>query len=255
MIIRGSMGLGDAIYLYPVVKYFIDYGHDVTIVTRYPEIFEKLNCKTLPEKAEIGKDFLDCSCSFRTTIPGTNIFEDTLIMAGIKEKLPLKIEYDTTKKPKYPTSKKVCVVRTPTAPVKGEEETRVMIPNMSVFQTIINAFHDRVYFVLLGRAINCDENLSGVDLDLSGVDGVKNVIGAIDGADLVLTQPGHFVPLAEVLEKKLFTVFARAGLQSQEKRFRFTTPAKILTCRGSVWCVDDDPEKSYLEKFERLING
>lgn len=248
MILKGSMGLGDAVYLYPVVKYYADRGEDVTIITRYHEIYAGLNCKTV-----LPDDFIDCACSARTTIKDTNIFEDTLIMSQIEDKLSLKIELGV--KRTYATSKKVCVIRTPTAPVKGEEESKVMIPDISVFQKIINSFGKSVYFVLLGAKINFPGNLSGVDLDLSGVTGVDNILGAIAGADLVLTQPGHFVPMAEALERKLFVVFARSGLQTQEKRYRFTTPKKILTRRESVWCVDDESENNYLRKFEVLLNG
>ena len=135
MILRGSMGLGDAIYLYPVVKYYSERGEDVTIVTRYPEIFAGLNCKTVLES-----DFIDCQNSSRTIIEGTNIFEDTLIMAKVEEKLPLKIEYPGEKRI-FPTSKKVCVIRTPSAPAKGEANSTVMIPDVLVFQkigTIVN---------------------------------------------------------------------------------------------------------------------
>jgi|WetSurMetagenome_2_1015567.scaffolds.fasta_scaffold01426_30 hypothetical protein len=249
MILRGSMGLGDAIYLYPVIKYFVDRGEDVTILTRYPEIFAPLKCKAVLEK-----DFLDCSCSARTILPETNIFEDTLIMAGIKEKLPLKFEYQKSVDFKIHTSKKICVVRVPTTPAKGEEDAKIMTPDKSVFQNIINSFRDRVYFVALGQQKNCDIKLSGVDLDMTATDKLADLFAIIDAAEIVLTQPGHFVPIAEALSKKLLTVFARAGLESQEKRFRFTTPAKILTRQESVWCIDDEPTEKYLKKFEALIN-
>jgi len=249
MILRGSMGLGDAVYLNPVVKYYTERGEDVTIITRYPEIFFGLNCKII-----LDENFIDCQNSARTTTTGTNIYEDTLIMAGIDKTLPLNFEYVGTKRI-FPTSKKVCVIRQPTAPAKGELESVVMIPDSRVYQTIINSFKDRVFFVLCGKQINSTEKLTGCDMDCTSETGIINILETIDGADLILAQPGHFVSMAEALKKKLFCVFARAGLLSQVKRFRFNTPEKILSCKTSVWCIDDDPINDYLRKFEVLLNA
>jgi hypothetical protein len=257
MLIHGSLGLGDAIYLYPVVKYFINCGTDnVSIVTRYPQIYAGLKCKTisLAEIDAIDSPYLDCHASARTCFPGTNIYEDTLIMAGITERPfpPLAFEY-AGKPYLFNASKKVCVIRNPTTPTGGEEDAKVLIPKIGVFQNIINSFSNSVFFVTVGWQKNINMRLGGVDLDLSDVRDLTEYFGILDGADIILTQPGHCVPIAEALDKKLFVVFAGDGLKSMEKRFRFTTPKKILTRPESRWCIDDEEPGAYLQRFEDYL--
>ena len=251
MILKGSMGLGDAIYLYPMVKYYSEmYPGSVTIITRYPEIYANLNCQTAKPD-----EYIDCSCSARTKEESTNIYEDTLIMSKIINKLPFKFEYDKTNQIKINSFKKICVVRNITTPANGEEDAKVMIPKISVFQNIINAYSGKVFFVSIGWQKSCDYKLDKIDLDLSEINVLNSYFSVIDQADIVLSQPGHCVPIAEGLNKKLFCVFARSGLKSMEKRFRFTTPQKILTKISSTYCVDDEKPEDYLPKFEKLLFG
>lgn len=252
MIIYGSFGLGDAIYLYNVVKYYVDRGEDVTIITRYPEVYAPLRCKTVkPDQ------FINCQCSARTKEPDTNIYEDTLIMAGINDRLPLEFDYafpyQKDRKPLTDSGRPTCVVRNLTAPAKGEEDAKVMIPDVSIFQKIIDTFKDRVDFVSVGWQIGCEYKLNGLARDLSSINDLGEYFKTIDSADIVMTQPGHCVPIAEALNKKLFCVFARAGLESMEKRFRFTTPEKILTKKTSSWCVDDESEQEIYNKFKAVL--
>jgi hypothetical protein len=247
MILRGSLGLGDAIYLYPVVKYYIDQGQDVTIITRYPEIYATLNCKTVR-----ADEFIDCSCSARTLISETNIFQDTLIMSGIKEEIPLNFDFKRKLIPEIKTDKPICVVRLPTAPTGGEDDAKVLIPDIAVFQNIINNFKNEFNFIGIGWQKNYFTKFYNLTLDFSDIADLNYMLSILDRADIVLTQPGHCVSIAEALGKKLFVVFANAGLQSKEKRFRFTTPRKILTKKTSIWCIDNELSESYLEKFKKL---
>ena len=48
MIIRSSSGFGDAIYLYPIVKYYINKGEKVIVKTNFPEVYKSLNCNCIP---------------------------------------------------------------------------------------------------------------------------------------------------------------------------------------------------------------
>ncbi len=119
MILRPSLGLGDAVYMFPVVKYYMARGEDVHIVTRYPSIFKFLNCKTIdPETFDATQPFIDCNCSARTKQRKTNIYEDTLLLSGINGHLPLTFEY-SGKPYSFNTSKKVCVIRNLTVPTGG----------------------------------------------------------------------------------------------------------------------------------------
>ena len=248
MILRGSLGLGDAIYLWPVVKYYSEQGHDVSIITRYPELYSNLNCKTIAPD-----DFIDCQCSARTKEESTNIYEDTLIMSGVDADIPLTLKY-AGEPHKFNTSKKVCVIRNLTTPVKGDESARVMTPNAMIFQNIIDCYRGNVYFVLIGKQINCPHRLFNFDLDMTGIDSLMDYISIIAGADVVLTQPGHCVPIAEALDKKLLCVFSRAGINSTEKRYRYTTPKKILTKPSSAYAFDDQNMMALCE-FEQLLFG
>jgi hypothetical protein len=248
LILHGSLGLGDAVYMWPVVKYYSAIRDDVVVVTRYPELYATLKCQTVhPEEIQ------DCHCSARTLREETNIYEDTLIMSGIESRPPLEINFEWTTR-KYKTSKPVCVVRTPSFPVKGDESARCMVPNPDIYQRIINAFRDRVYFVSIGWAVNMQEKLEA-ELDLTEIKALHEYFSALAGADLIMTQPGHCVPIAEAMGKPLLTIFSAPGLVSQEKRYRFTTPKKILTKPTSHWIVDDDPIDKIFKTFTLILEG
>jgi len=248
MILYGSLGLGDAIYLYPIVKHCSEVGEKVTIITRYPEVYDGLKCETVDPG-----EFISCRISARTTILESNIFQDALTMSGIKENIPLKLEYKNKNVIKFKTDKKVCVIRNITVPAAGEDDAKVMVPDISVYQRIIDEFKNSVYFVLIGRQTNSDAVLTGIDLDLTKTSTLSEYFSVIDSADIVLTQPGHCVPIAEALDKNLFVIFAWEGLLSEAKRFRFTTPKKLLTKESSFYCVDNEVDSSFLRKFRKAL--
>lgn len=246
LILHGSLGLGDAIYMWPLVKHYTSIRNDVVVVTRYPELFCTLDCQTVaPENV------LDCRCSARTKELDTNVFEDTFITAGLSIRPPLEIKrfWDVRK---YKTIKPVCIIRTPSFPVQGDATSRCMVPHFHVYQKIINAYRDRVYFVSIGWPLNIGFKLD-VDLDLTGIKDLREYLGAIDGGDIVISQPGHCVPIAEALNKPLLAIFANAGLRSEEKRYKYTTPSKILTRQKSRWIADIDPIEQILDIFGKIL--
>jgi hypothetical protein len=249
IILRPSQGLGDAVYMRPVVRHYLDLGNEVVVVTRHPGAYSDLNCKTVAEE-----DFMDCQASSRTMTKGTNIYQDTLIASGIDHKQAPQMDLRCVGVPRdFGPGNPVCVVRNPSVPVKGDDSARCMVPDIAVFQRIMDTFKDRVRFVLIGWRINFDVVLRGAHEDLTGITSLRDYFAAVAGADLVLTQPGHMLAIAEALHKPLLAVFAHKGLASTEKRYRFTTPDKVLTSPRSHWTIDAMAPEDQFRAFEAVL--
>lgn len=256
MIIRGARGLGDAILVYQVVKYFINKGErDIIVKTNYPEIFEGLPVKTVQLGDLRYKEDINCRYGDRYSIYETNILQDTAIMAGIKEPLSLQYKYKCDKQFKFMTNKKVCVIRNPAYPMnyKKKNQTEILVPRIEFYQRIIDEFKDRLYFILLGWGDDLKPKLTGIDEDLSGTSNISELFAIIDSSDVVLTQPGYMCPMAESLNKKLFVIFSARGMRTNQSFYRHIRPAKVLTKKSSIACTDREPIEQIIEKFGNYI--
>lgn len=252
--IRGARGLGDAFYIYPVVKYFIDKGEAVEVMTNYPEVYETLNCKTI---SRAGNPDINLSYATRYGEKSTTIYQDTLIMGGLeKENIPFVADYKWRENSEFPTNKKICVIKSPGyAMGRKDRDTACLIPDLKVYQEIINSFKNKCYFVLSGLKNDFNFNLEGIDEDLTHIDVIPRLASLIDRADIVLTQSSHFMAIAQMLNTKCFVVFNHEGLKTNIKFYRHITPAKAISNKEmSGHAIDDEPINKILAKFERLLD-
>lgn len=256
MRIRGARGLGDAVYVYPIAKHFIDKGVKVEVMTRYPEIYNTLDCECIDRY--IGpKPDIDCRYGPRYPNQETNMWEDTLIQAGLQnENIELKIAYDWSEVFKFPTQKKICLIKTPCyAQGKDNGMTACLLPKLEVFQKIIDEFKDQCYFVMAGLKNTLEFEFKGIDEDLSHIDKIPRLVALVDQSDIVLTPSSHFVSFAEGLDKKLMIGFAQTGIDSQVSFYRWSTPAKVITKPNtSDAFIDSEPITRIFERFKRLLD-
>jgi hypothetical protein len=255
--IRGARGLGDSVYVYPIAKYFIDKGKDVAVMTNYPVMYETLKCKCIG-RAE-GKPDIDCRYGPRYPIQTTNMWEDTLIMAGLeKENIEFKIEYKMPKHPPiFPNYKKHCVIKTPCYPTsKPNKVLEFLIPSMSIYQNIINEFKDQCWFTLLGHNNGYNHGLYNYDVNHSLKNDLHEIMCFIDRSDIVLCQSSYFVSMAEGLNKKVLIAFAQKGLDSPKSYYRWSTPAKVKTKPDTTDCfVDSENIGNIFFKFDKLLHN
>lgn len=262
MKIRGAKGLGDACYVYPIAKHFAKRGDKVEIMTRYPVIYEVL-IRELPNVSCVdrydGRPDIDCRYGSRYPNQETNMWEDTLIQAGLikeKDEVPFEIEYRWSEEFIFPVLKKICLIKTPCFPTsKPSHTTKDLIPDIGVYQKIINRFKDDCYFVMAGLGNDFKFALNGIDEDLSHIDKIPRLMALIHGADIVLAQSSYFISIAEALNIKCLACFAQTGISSRESYYKWSTPAKVITKpETSDAFIDSEPIEKIFGKFERLLN-
>jgi hypothetical protein len=254
MLIRGARGLGDSFYLRAAVKYFLEKGEkDLLVQTKYSIMFQELPVKCINYGE--GNPDINCRYASRFGNADTNFLQDTAIIAGLdKDCLKLSSPFRTKRKSINTGGKKLVVIKTPCYNHCGKEHTRPLIPDIKVFQTIIHSFSKQCYFILVGLRNTWKFKLSGISEDYSGLESIPGISYLVDEADIILTQPGYMLPMAESMNTKCLVVFARTGLDSPEHFWRFVTPAKLLTAKTSQAVIDTDNINDILGKFEKTIN-
>jgi len=246
--IKGPTGFGDAIYMYPIVKHFIEGGDNVTVLTRHPYVFENLDCDIAP--IDDGYD-IDCNYIRRKGDPNTNQFQDMCIEAGIKRQIPLKLDYPRTFNN---TTKRICLVQRPYYPMNEERLRTELMPDYTIMQRLIHD-HPDLFFVEVGQSSAYGFKFSGIGLDMVDKTDYKGLLDLYSMADIVLSQIGYSVALAEALDTRIFVLFAQSGLDSEEYFFRTITPKKVITKESSYWASDsmeyDDIRRTFYGAYKK----
>jgi hypothetical protein len=255
--LRDAGGLGDAFYMYPVLKYFLEQGEKVEILTKYPDVYTPLIKKGLIITPRHDKQpTVECRYAPRYPIQTTTTYQDTLILAGITEKLPFEFEFESEHEFDFKTDKKICVIRKPTMPMRGKALGELLIPDCTILQRIIDKFKNEIFFILAGNAEGDKFNfpLKGIDVDLTQKLTLPDLFQLVNQSDLTLTQCGFFIPLCETLNKKCFILFADKGMKSRYKFFPHITPKKVINKYEIVgYAIDNEPFDTIADKFEELL--
>jgi hypothetical protein len=259
-IIKGPSGLGDAIYLYPVVKWYTARYDKVIVRSFYPELFQNIkNVEVEPFRAK-GDINLKCSYTKRKYTAGTSQFEDIVIGAEIKEALDFKIDWEIKNKGieeiirKEVKGKKVCIITAPYEPFAREDKWGKLLRIKSgMMQTIVDKYRDKVFFIQVGGRFTLTE-IKGTQLNLINKISVSDLIDLVCVGDIGLSQIGNMLPICESLGKKNFLFFAETGLKCDNKFISSITPEKIIHYKHlNCSVVDTEPIKNVLRKFYDFI--
>jgi len=253
MIIRGSSGLGDSIYLYPVAKHYKDKGQDVKVTSNYPEIFRDLNIEVI--RFRKGNGDMIVSSGSRRNFP-TRQFEDVCVLAKIQGKIELKIPWKQRngklirRATERMGNKRMMIVMASYMPFgRNDNFGEELMPNYKVMDMLIQACHNEFYIVLVGKGRQY-HRFNGIDLDLSNKTSVSDLLDLVNISSVVVSQHGFMTPLCEALDKKLFSFFSRRGLKSQKSFLSKITPQKIIMKKSTAWVVDDEPIEQIKNKFK-----
>jgi hypothetical protein len=254
MIIRGASGFGDALYLYPIIKHYINKGKKVIVKTNFPEIYENLNCECIPYDIRQPEDIYCNYCS-RKRNQETSQFEDMYILAGIKEKIDFEIDtnYECSL---VGINKSICIIQKPYFPMNELQKRYDLMPDYNIIQRLINDYKDKFFFIQVGKTGQYEDELikfSNVDLDYTDRTDIKMLLGLINISDIFITSIGWGIAAAEALNKKVFVLFAQSGLNSSNKFFSSITPKKVITKKTSFYSVDNEPYEKIKEEFENAI--
>jgi hypothetical protein len=256
---RGAGGLGDAVYLYPVLKHVLTHGGAAEVLTVYADIYTPLRKLGLVISDRYAKNpDINCRYGDRYHSKTTTTYQDTLTLAGLDLSIPLELEYEREEPPRLKgvNGRKVCLVRSPAYPMKGREDTRILIPDLKKTQYIIDAYRDEVFFVQVGNRNGYEGILQGLGQDLSGALTIRQLLTLVDMSDMVLTLPSFLLPFSEALSKKCFVLFSGMAMRTPRKFYHLITPSKIINKKNIVHhAIDTEPADKIVHKFGRLLGA
>jgi ADP-heptose:LPS heptosyltransferase len=272
--LKGASGLGDAIYAYPIVKYFASKYDDVYFMSDFPELFEdipnvkcskhlKINYIAIPNEESIRKRPIDVKFTYgpRKHIPGTSQYQDMCIFAKKSYKdipdLPLKIDWEIHNAELINTVKlvakgrKICVVAAPYQPFGREDKwgDEIKIQPESI-QYIIDDLKQLGYLcIAIGNKFCLYEPM--VEYNLINQTSLTDLMDLMFICDLAVTQIGNLLPISEALNKKNITIFSSNIPNCTHSFLKAITPEKCVHYKNLNLSLYDD--KLDLNKVHEFI--
>jgi len=242
-VVRGGMGLGDALYVQSVVRHLVDTGLRVKVRTAWPDVFSQLGgaVETAPF-ARAGVDIV-AHYSLRKGLEGTTQFEDCCIQAGIRGPVDLRLDWrptdlDLVQRLRGAGRPIVCV-QLPRVPMgRTDGFGAELLPDCRVIQMAIDALRGRALIVQVGAGQALFE-FSGIDVDLANRTSVRQLLDVASVADGFLGYCSFIVPLAESFSKPALIVWSSKGLGSLHQYVRRITPQKVLHRETTKAVVDN----------------
>lgn len=198
--IRTPLGLGDAVYTFPIVKHFAQ-TEKVIVCTQYPDVFKSLGIETTAEKT--NQD-LCLRYQFRAE---KDYYTQMCDLAGVHPEFKLDWPYresDDCPSFIHDAFQPVCVIKEPVCGHmhKGSKNFS-MAPNVERMQNFVNKNNGILHFVSVGEDEVFKARLSRINTDLNNRLSVHDLISIVTYSSVVVTQIGHLVPLAQALGKPL----------------------------------------------------
>jgi hypothetical protein len=233
---RSGFGLGDAIYLRPIAEHFVRGGADVTVMSEHPEVFIGAGVEVQPFTRQ-GINVM-AHYSLSRASPYTQ-FEDMCRAAAIPT-VPLAFHWEARNQALVNDVETRAAGR-PVVLVHGGREPfgrtdglgLQMVPERAAFDAALACVGDCLT-VGIGKADPIYR--LPVELDLHGKTSVSDLLDLALTSSGVIGQCSFAVPLAEVFDKPLLTVWA--GRPPGHHVLRQITPKKILHKRSSSYVMD-----------------
>lgn len=239
--VRGGNGLGDAIYIQSIARWFLSKGHTVEVCTRWPDVFSQLDVTI----SDFRRDRITNLAHYtaRKGTPGTSQFTDCCLQAGIRDPVPLELRWTPTSErfteQLRSSGKPVIAVSLPRRPMgRTDGFGAEILPDCKALQAAIDAIAGRAVVVMVGAGAPLHK-LRGIDIDLVDKTSVAELLDVATVCDGFLGYCSFLVPLAEAQDKPALFVWSRRGLTSQNKFVRNITPQKVLHRAKSRHVVDD----------------
>lgn len=238
--IRGGSGLGDSLYVRPIVDYYVSRGHNVTVMSNYPAIFLGSGAKVEPFTRN-GTNVLAHYTAGKART-NTNQWEDVCVAARVGV-LPLRFEWEiqnrllTRDLQAMARGKPIIMVNGGRPPMGrkdgfGDE----MLPKRAAFDAVLSAL-EGCFTVEVGQGSELYPLTA--DVDLAERTSVADLLDIASIASGLVGQCSFMIPLAEAFDKPLLCVWAAKGLTSKTEFIRQCTPQKILSKPTSRWVMDD----------------
>lgn len=235
MIIRTHLGLGDAVYCFPIVKYFVDKGKKITVATNYPIVFNALGVRTglINLKPDIFPKYTGRRCAssqYQTMLDSVGLpfipfrFDWHL---GFTDRFKDCCLYEFTSAFNY-SRKTLCIIKEPcTAHMHKGAADYSLTPCVDQMQAWVDKFKDRFFYVSIGSEEVSRGRLENIDYNLIDKTSVQDLITLCQMSAAIVTQVGHLVPIAQGFNKPLKLFYPEKIV---DRRFRHLTKETLEIC-------------------------
>jgi len=247
--IRGGSGLGDSLYLRPLVDHFIAAGDTVTVCSDHPEVFLDSRATVEPFSRE-NINVLGHYVAGKPN-PDTDQWQDICASAGTPG-LPLRFDW-TVRNQALVDRVTAAAGRQPIILVHGGRTPMgrtdgfglELLPDRRAFDAVLAMLHG-CHTVRIGKGANL--YALPVSSDLSDETSVSDLLDLASICDGMIAQCSFAIPLAEVFDKPLLAIWAAGGMCAYRHPYiKSITPRKVLSKLTSHYVVDDWPVDKVME--------
>lgn len=206
------LGIGDSVYVYPIVKHFTE-TKKIKVITPYPEIFHSLGVESstnLSEKYDLMPTYIPGRASKKSQ------YEDMLDSVKLPF-IPFSYAWDIGFSEHFKShylkeivarlsleGKGICIIKEPClANMHRKSGDTSAIPNIVEFQNWIDQNSNRFVYISVGKNETFIHRLKGIDIDLNDKISIPDLITLCASSQAIATQIGHLVPIAQGLNRPL----------------------------------------------------
>lgn len=238
-------GLGDAIFLYPIAKWFLSTRKTIQIETQFEDIFFELKKnKSFFLSKKISKPTI-CIEYKNSMHTDKSVFEDMCDLVGAPN---LEFELQHPGGDSTPPFEKYCLIK---PPYHKYDRHRDISPNPQSIQQSINLVKKHMPVVLLTHKDDVDYGFEGVEK--IRVEKIANLIGLIKNSSLCISQTGHFQHLAESLSIPRLVIFSRKMKTSSIDYVKMLKPHKVIIKKSTQYIFDDEP--NFTNELRRMYEN
>jgi len=255
MRIRGGSGLGDSIYLRPIVEHLICNGEIVTVLSDYPGVFIGAAVEVEP----FGRERIDVLAHYVAgkNDPTTTQWQDVCRSAGVS--VALRFDWTVQNQPLLESlvtkaaGRPIILVHGGRAPMgRTDGFGAELLPEREAFEAVLGVLAE-CFLVRVGKAAQLYPLRA--DVDLNGSTSVSDLLDIASVCEGVVAQCSFAVPLAEVFDKPLLAVWAARGLSAGRHQYiKSITPRKVLSGPKSRFVIDGWPTEKIQEAARAFRN-
>lgn len=210
MIIKTMAGIGDAVYTYPIIKHFLK-TNKVKVITKHPIIFDSLDVEISTDyqnKFDLNPRYTHLRDSqnnqYTDMLQSVNLFDIPFVLdwkMGFTKSFKTKTLNDLMTKFTQ-SKKKLCILKEPVCSHMHKKKKDFSIsPVVSEIQNFVNS--NNYFYISVGNSEIFKKRLYGIDYDLIDKTSIQDLITLCAMSDLIVSQVGHLVPIAQSMNKKL----------------------------------------------------
>lgn len=230
----GSRGLGDALYVRAVALHLLDKREQVTVFTRWPDVFSGLPVTLQPLTAYTGREDLhhvvSCLHCRLGAVKMLDKFTLACLQAGLDEPIPLRMDWKPLNNALLESirakaaGRPIFLYQPPK--ISGSDEQRDQEPSEGDFCRVVDENAGR-FRIKVGHAKYVRE-YGGSELDLFGKLSVTDALDVCTIADLFFSTPSYLGIMAEALDRPHVCMFTRRAQVSPWVRTRSLTPLRFF---------------------------